>query len=110
MRSRIPPCRPNGNGNHRFNSNSYISIGLVVLLIGGIIWIKDGQYKTLDEANSARKELAQYKELQLKEAEILKAKMDAIVAVNGDHWSATDAKNAWKQFKALNPQLKIPDL
>lgn len=101
------------NGSVRFNNNSYISIGIVVLLIGATIWIKDGQTRSATAVEKASSELIHYKEIQAKDGEILKAKFDAlsklVEAATQDRYTARDARSVWRQFQALNPTLRIPE-
>lgn len=41
------------------NPNSYLSIGLVIMLLGGILWIKDGQAEMRLGMISVRNEIGQ---------------------------------------------------
>lgn len=97
----------------RFNNNSYLSISIVVILIGATIWIKDGQARNEQVSMKAADELKYYKELQAKDAEIVKGKLDALQKLvelgTQDRYTGRDARTSWKQFKALNPTLLIPE-
>jgi hypothetical protein len=105
--------------------NSYISLSVLVMVIAATLWIKDGQAKSAAEttrlaseatiANSkVATDLATYKELQAKDAEILKTKIDGLTKIvqdsSADRWTAKDAKRIWAEFGALNPTLKLPQL
>lgn len=102
--------------NHRsvkFNNNSYLSIGIVVILIGATIWIKDGQSQNSEAVGRTSSELLHYKELQAKDADIVKGKLDSLQKLvelgTQDRYTGRDARNSWKQFKALNPTLNVPE-
>lgn len=98
----------------RLNNNSYISLTLMVLVIGATLWIKDGQYRSTAAITETANDLKNYKELQAKDSEILKSKIDAIAKIvesgTSDRWTDRDAKTAWKRFKELNPQINVPDI
>ena len=95
----------------RFNNNSYLSIGIVVLIIVATIWIKDGQSSVTSENKITSSELVHYIELQAKDAEILKGKIDNLTELvkssATDRWTGKDARRTWEEFQRLNPQLKI---
>lgn len=96
------------------NNNSYLSIGIVVLVIAATLWIKDGQAKSASDVKATANDLAHYKELQKKDSELLGVKIDALTLLvkssSEDKWSARDARSVWKQFKQLNPKLAVPEI
>ncbi len=98
----------------KLNNNSYISIGIVVLIVAATLWIKDGQQKSSDAINATVSDFKSYKDLQIKDAQILQLKIDSIkdlVSTQGkEQWSAKDEKGIWRQLKALNPKLIVPDI
>lgn len=98
----------------KLNNNSYISIGIVVLIVAATLWIKDGQSESARMITAQATDLSHYKELQTLEAKVLQGKIDNLAQIvkagTDDRWTAHDAKSVWKQFKALNPQLRIPDI
>lgn len=99
----------------KLNNNSYLSIGIVALVILATLWIKDGQAKTEAGNKATAGDLLHYKELQSKDAEILLVRIDSLTelvkAQGQDRWTGKDAKRVWTEFQRLNPNLKmvIPD-
>ncbi len=98
----------------KLNNNSYISIGIVVLIVAATLWIKDGQQRSAEAISATVSDFKSYKEVQVKDAQILQLKLESIaklVETQGrDQWTARDAKSVWRQFKALNPKLNVPDI
>lgn len=96
------------------NNNSYLSIGIVVLVILATLWIKDGQNASANANAKVSNDLENYKQLQIKDAEILKNKIDGLTSVvqsaTADKWTQKDVRRIWSEFGALNPQLKLPTL
>lgn len=99
----------------KLNNNSYLSIGIVVLIIVATLWIKDGQARNVTENQKVASDLAHYKELQAKDAQMVITRLEALTelvkAQGQDRWTGKDTKRVWIEFQRLNPALKlvIPD-
>lgn len=96
----------------KMNKNTYISLGVVVLIIGATLWIKEGQQISQETAKSVEKELIHYKEIQKLSSDLVAAKIDAlaeIVRASGtDRYTGRDHRIFVERLQELNPSLKIP--
>ncbi len=94
------------------NNNSYLSIGIVVLIVAAALWLRDGQASAATMAATTATELLHYKEVSKLNAEMLSTKIDALSellkAAASDRFTGKDHKIFVERLKELNPDLKIP--
>lgn len=111
------------NLDSKFNGNSYLSMGIVVLLITGTLWIKQGQSEVAIANKETATDLANYKQATLRdqsnEKELSKMRLDVILAKvdgiqksleldTGDRFRRSDHKVFVERLKELNPTIKFP--
>jgi hypothetical protein len=82
----------NGLSKAGLNTNSYISVGLAVLLIGSALYLRDGQKDVAFEV----------KTVQTRIDVLEKAKIS-------DRWSGTDMFKWAVKLQRDNPALKVPE-
>ncbi len=104
----------NGQSEHKvlFNNNSYLSVGIVVLIIGATIWLRDGQARGESTAQTVRTELSHYREVQNLKDEIINTKIDNLLGLmkigTDDKFTARDHKMFVERLQELNPNLHVP--
>ncbi len=95
-----------------FNRNSYISVGIVVLIISATLWLNNSLNRGAQAATDVKTELATYKELQKLQSEITNTKIDGLTALlktaGEDRFTGHDHKIFVERLQELNPTLKIP--
>jgi hypothetical protein len=94
------------------NTNSYISVGIVVLIISATVWLNNGQAQSRQLANDVKNELEHYKEIQKLNADLLGTKLDNLTELyktgNATRFTYRDHEIFVDRLQELNPQLKVP--
>ncbi len=95
-----------------FNRNSYISVGIVVLIITGMIWLNNSLSRGAQAANDVKMELLHYKEVQHLQDEVINTKIDALTLLlknaGEDRFTGRDHRVFVERLQELNPSLKVP--
>lgn len=94
------------------NKNSYISLGVVVLIIIAALWLRDGQARGEQTAQEVKSELLHAKELQKLQDDLINAKIDGLSSLlksaGEDRFTGHDHKIFTERLQELNPGLKVP--
>ncbi len=104
----------NGLTEHKilFNNNSYLSVGIVVLIIGATLWLNNGLSRGSEAATEVKTELQHYKEVQKLQDEIINTKIDGLTVLlktaGEDRFTGHDHKIFVERLQELNPGLKVP--
>jgi len=83
------------------NANTYVSVGLLVVLLGGFGWIIKGQSDTQSQIQTAKNEtglMFEKFDMRLKSIEN-----------NKNSWSAVDMFKWAVHLQQSNPQIKVPE-
>ena len=91
----------NGHRVQHLNVNTYVSVGLLVILLGGFGWIIKGQNDTQNQIQVAKNESVMMFEkfdMRLKSMESAK-----------NSWSAVDMFKWAVHLQQQNPQIKVPE-
>lgn len=108
----------------KLNSNTYINLATVVLIIFATLWIKDGQYAAQSSAKDAVivssqvakdaiRDLQNYKDLQTQTSQVINGKIDVLTQIVKEGGSIyrtkSESKAQWRELQALNPSIKVPE-